>query len=440
MNLFSPDASPPGHPYWWDGVGEQPDLSSAPPDRTDVLIIGGGYTGLSAAITCADAGARVTVVDAWRPGAGASTRNGGMFGAHPRLPFETVQKRFGEDAARGIYAEARSAYDFTHQLIEREAIDCDFAITGRIQMAWTKAQFEAQKKLVAAITARADFNMEIIDRDALQRDINTARYFGAIRFPDHAGLQPRKFHDGLLTAALKRGVTIVRDCPVETLKRTPTGFEAVTSNGTVRCERAILATNGYTRGRFGWFRRRVFPLPSYLIATQPLSPETIRQLAPAGRMMVETRARHSYFRVSPDGSRIIFGGRASMTQIDPQRAAKRLHQTMCGIWPDMHDIKLTHSWGGNTGYSFTHMPHVGVRDGLHYALGYSGSGVAVAPYLGMKVAHRCLGHEDAGQTAYSATHLTTNPLHWGGKPHFMKLTDWWYRNVVDVREDRSARN
>ncbi|MCC0041593.1 MAG: FAD-binding oxidoreductase [Rhodobiaceae bacterium] len=437
MSLFAADCAAPGHPYWWDGVAAFPQLPDRAPETCDVLIVGAGYTGLSAAIVCADAGARVTVVDAGAPGQGASSRNGGMFGAHPRLAFETVQKHFGIEVARGIYAEASQAYAFTRGLIEREAIDCDFTACGRIQMAWTPGHFAAQKRLVANIKAVADFNMEIVDRDALASEIRTDRYYGAILFPEHGGLQPRKFHDGLLKAVLARGVTVVRDCPVEELARSGADFVARTPAGDVRAQRAIMATNGYTRGGHGWLRRRVFPLPSYLIATEPLDAERIAALAPGRRMMVETRARHSYFRVSPEGSRIVFGGRAAITQISPQRAAARLHETMCGIWPSLRDVRLTHCWSGNTGFSFNHMPHVGSHDGVFHAIGFSGSGVVMAPYLGMKVAYQMLGDE-RGQTAYSGTHLATRPYHFGGSPWFLHPGEFWYRNVVDRREDAEA--
>ena len=150
-------------------------------------------------------------------------------------------------------------------------------------------------------------------------------------------------------------------------------------------------------------------------------------------MMVETRARHSYFRVSPDDTRILFGGRASMVNIDMAEAARRQHATMCEVWPALHDVKLTHVWTGNTGFSFSHMPTVGAHDGIHYAMGYSGSGTVMAPYLGAKAACRALGLPE-GETAYTRTRLRTRWFHRGGQPHFLRPADLWYRNWVDRRE------
>jgi glycine/D-amino acid oxidase-like deaminating enzyme len=438
VSLFAPGSPTPGRPFWWDDGGPAPDLPSRAGERADVLVIGAGYTGLSAAIACADAGARTIVVDAHAPGEGASTRNGGMFGAHPRLPYETVVRRFGTDCARGIYSEARAAFDFTRGLIERERIDCDFEQTGRIQMAWTRSDFEAQKKLVAAITSVSDIRMEVVERDELSREIETRRYFGAIRFPDHAALHPRKFHDGLLSAALRRGVEVVRDCPVRGLRQSGGQFEVDTAGGRVMAGKVILATNGYTEGPFGWVRRRVFPVPSFLIATEELPADLLAELAPGKRMMVETRARHCYYRLSPDGRRILFGGRAALVPISPERAAARLHGAMTDIWPRLAGTRITHSWSGNTGYAFNHLPHVGVWEGVHYALGYSGSGVALAPYLGMKAAYQALG-DPRGETAYGRTGLRASPVHPGGPPLFLRAVDLWYTHVVDRRQDAAAK-
>ena len=155
-------------------------------------------------------------------------------------------------------------------------------------------------------------------------------------------------------------------------------------------------------------------------------------------MMVETRARHSYFRLSPDGTRILFGGRASMVHVDLQEAARRLKQTMCEIWPELRDVKLSHVWTGNTGYSFEHMPNVGDDRGLHHAMGFSGSGTVMAPYLGAKAAYQAMG-DSRGETAYSSTRLTRHWLHPFRRPHFLHAADAWYRGWVDRRETWASR-
>lgn len=419
-----------GLPYWWEAGAPLPDLPDTPPARAEILIIGAGFTGLSAAITARRAGADVVVIDAGVPGQGASSRNGGMCGAHSRVAFAAMVKSFGKDVARRVFAEMPEAFAYTSALIRDEGIDCGFEVTGRIQLATTRRQFDDLVTLAQTLKAEAGYEAQVVPRDELGAHINTNCYMGGLYYPEHGGLQPRQFHDGLMAIALSEGVEIVQNCPVEGLQRAGAGFEATTRGGLVRAGRVILATNGYTRHPFGWFTRRVFPLPSFIIATEPLAKDRIDRLAPGRRMMVETRVKHSYYRISPDGSRIIFGGRAGLVPYGPEFAGARLRRTMLEIWPELEDVAITHSWRGYTGFTHEHTPNVGCHDGLYYAMGYSGSGVAMAPYLGMKAAYRALGDE-RGATAFADTTMATRPYHPGGWPWFLAPGELWYRQVID---------
>ena len=435
-DLFSKDAARPGDPYWWEGM-EWPVLDGALPERVELLVIGAGYTGLSAAIAAHDTGASVAVLDAGQPGQGASTRNGGMVGAHPRLPWETLMREFGAATADAVFAEAAPALDWVHAFMEREGVECDYEQCGRVQMAYTPTHFAGQKRLVERLHEKSRVKAEILDRDAMQSEIRTPLYKGAILFPEHGALNPAKYHRGMLDAVLRRDIPLIGNCAVKRWERGE-GFDVVTERGRVKADKLVLATNGYTPGAFGWFSRRIFPLPSYIIATEPLSANLIGDLAPGRRTMVETRARHSYFRLSPDGTRMLYGGRASMVNVDLHKAAARLHQTMCEVWPEMADVKVSHVWTGNTGFSFRQMPHVGEHDGVHYAMGYSGSGTVMAPYLGAKAALRALGDPE-GDTSFAKTALRPSLMHAGGTPHFLKAANAWYRGWVDGAETRAAR-
>jgi glycine/D-amino acid oxidase-like deaminating enzyme len=427
-----------GIPYWWEGGAPLPDLPERVDGRADLAIIGAGYTGLSAAITAARAGAKVTVIDAIIPGQGASTRNGGMIGAHTRIAFDRLKRSFGEAAALAVLKEAPEAYAFTREFIQSENINCDFQEVGRIVLASTRAAQAEQAQTAALLKAKTGYELGLVGRKELAAHIKTDAYAGGLFYRDHGGLQPRKFHDGLMALALREGVEVVQNTPITALNGRAGAFEVVTQNGSLKADKVILATNGYTSKPFTWLTRRVFPLPSFIIATEELPAETINRIAPARRMMVETRARHSYYRISPDGRRIIFGGRAGMVPYGPDLAARRLKATMVEIWPELQDVKITHSWRGYTGFTFEQMPHVGVWRGRHFALGYSGSGVAMAPYLGMKVAYQAL--DDArGKTAYSLTTPTTRFWHPGGWPFFLAAGELWYRQVVDRVEEAARR-
>ena len=435
--LFASDAAEPGHPYWWDGI-EWPTLDAPPPDAVELLVIGAGYTGLSAAIAAHDAGAKVAVIDAGQPGQGASTRNGGMFGAHPRLRWAALQQKFGEDTADAIFGEVAPALHWVRDLIACEDINCDYEQTGRIQLAWTESHFANQRQLAKTVAEKSTVRIDVLKKDELGSEIKTDVYKGGIVFPEHGALHPAKFHHGLLDAVLRRGISVTAASPALKLAKDASGFRVTTPQKTIKATKIVLATNGYTSSPFNWFARRVFPLPSFLIATEPLSSNLIGEIAPGRRMMVETRARHSYFRISPDGTRILFGGRAAMVDIDLKKAAARLHATMTEVWLELNDTKLTHVWTGNTGYSFNHVPTVGEHDGIHYAMGFSGSGTVLAPYLGAKAALQALGDPN-GETAYSQTQLQPRWFHSGGRPHFLRAANIWYRNWVDGAENRAAR-
>ncbi len=426
-----------GQPYWWDDA-TWVSLPDPPPAKVDLLIIGAGFTGLSAAIAAHDAGAKVAVIDAGQPGKGASTRNGGMTGAHPRNGWDDLNRDYGAQVADGLFAEAQKALDFALGLIDQENIECDLQATGRIQLAWTPAHLENQKKTAAHVQRFTPDGCKMIPRAGLGDHINTPQYHGGLYFPGHYALHPWKYHNGMLQAVLNRDIPVSSDCAAQSVARNGAGFVVKTDKGSIQADKIVLGTNGYTKGPFHWFTRRVFPLPSFIIATQQISPNLLGELAPGKRMMVETRARHSYFRLSPDGTRILFGGRASMVHLNPAQAAKRLHATMVEVWPQLADTKVTHAWSGNTGYTFSHMPNVGSHDGIHYSMGYSGSGTVMAPYLGMKAAYQALG-DDRGQTFYSHTTLRRHWMHPGGQPHFLKAANMWYRTYVDRAENWAAR-
>ena len=426
-----------GQPYWWDAVTPRVTEGELP-ETCDLLVIGAGYTGLSATIAGHDAGAKVCVIDADIPGIGASSRNGGMVGAPPRFSWDILKTRFGKDVADQIFEEASTSFEWLQDLLTRENIDCDFQKTGRIQMAWTKAQFENQRRLVNTLKNKSRIKVDLVERDTLKTEVGTDRYFGGMVYADHAGLHPAKYHAGLLAAVERRGIPVVSHCPAQSWAREGSRFTVSTPKGYIQANKVVLATNGYTPESFKWHKRRVFPLPSYIIATEELSPNLIGELAPGRRMMVETRARHSYYRISPDGKRLLWGGRAAMVPYRLDKAAARLKATMVEIWPQLANTRLSHVWTGNTGYSFNHMPHVGVSDGIHYAMGYSGSGTVMAPYLGAKAAYRAIG-DARGETAYSSTTLKTNPIHPLAKPHFLHAADFWYHNWVDRWETRKGR-
>ena len=433
------EVAPLGRPYWAEGAPEAPevdrDLGFLAGDP-EAVVIGAGFTGLSAALEMARRGVRVVVLEAGEPGAGASTVNGGMIGSPHGLGGPAAVARYGEALADRLFAEGREGFEWTVSLIEREGIACDFHRWGRLRLAWNRDHFKAMRTEAEMLSARG-WPIEVIGREGLAQEIGSDRYVGGVLHPDHGGLNPRRFHDGLLRAALKAGARVVAGCPVEGLGRTRSGFALRTPLGRIETDAVIAATNGYTPGCLRWISDRCFPLPSFQIATAPLPEGMAARIAPGRRMMVESRRRHGYFRLSPDGTRLLYGGRASLHPIPMARAKATLRRLMAETYPELARHPVSHVWTGSLGFTFARHPHVGRREGVWFAMGYSGNGVALSPWLGRKAALGALGAPEGG-TAFSETEFETRP--WRGlmRAGLMPVASLMQR-PIDWRENRQAR-
>jgi glycine/D-amino acid oxidase-like deaminating enzyme len=187
----------------------------------------------------------------------------------------------------------------------------------------------------------------------------------------------------------------------------------------------LVATNGYTGTLTPWLRRRVIPIGSYIIATEPLAPALVARLLPTDRVVTDSRRVVYYYRSSPDRSRILFGGRVSLAETDPRITAPRLHHELTNIFPDLANVRVSHSWAGFVAYTFDTMAHKGTHDGVDYALGYCGSGVALSGYLGMRCGQRVVGLAE-GRTAFDDLPFPTRPFY-SGNPWFLAPTLGFYR-------------
>ncbi len=412
-------------PWWWEAAPRPTTPPSALPAEADVVVVGSGYTGLSAALTLARAGRSVLVCEAEDPGAGASARNGGMIGSGHRTSFAALTTRYGEAAATALLREGDNALEFTTGLIGDEAIDCHFHRSGRFRAACRAADYDTIGREIDILRDKIGLDADMVSRADQQREVATDFYHGGCVYHRHGALHPGLFHLGLLDRALGAGAIVAGRTPVIAIDRAGPAFRVKTPGGTIAAGNVIIATNGYTGGITPALRRRVIPLSSYIIATEELSAERIRAIIPSRRMIVEDRALHGYYRPSPDGRRILFGGRAALHAIDPRRAGRRLFRYLVDLFPDLSAVRISHSWGGHIAYTWRAMPHIGCRDGIHYALGYCGSGVAMAPYLGFRVAHKVLGTAD-GDTAFDGIEFPAVPLN-AGHPRLLPAIDLYYR-------------
>ena len=407
-------------PYWWDAA-PRPDVPRSPlPERADVVIFGAGYTGLTAAIVLARAGRSVLVVDKGEIGVGCSSRNGGQIGAGVKPGFGELTKRYGRDSAVAIMREGYASVDYITGFIEAEKIDCDFRVCGRFVGAHRPNRYEQMAKNFESIKDVVPIEWHMVPKSELHQESGTDAYHGGAVLPLHAGLQPAKFVNGLYDRAAAAGAQIATETLVIGIDTTSAGAAVVTNRGKVAARDVIVATNDYTSRLTPGLQRRVIPIGSYMIATEEIPDDLMRRLIPKDRVMNDTRKVIYYYRPSPDHKRVVFGGRVALKETDPLISGPRLHGVMAGIWPELKETKISHSWMGFVAYTFDHLPHIGQRDGVWYSMGYCGSGVASASYLGHKLAHKMLG-DAQGQTAFDNLSFPTRPLY-TGDPWFLYQT------------------
>lgn len=423
------------HAYWLDQLGPAPDLPADLPGKVDVLVVGAGYTGLNAAVQTARGGRATLILDAEDPGFGCSTRNGGQIGTGVKPSLEKLTARFGADRAREIRGEGDRALDWIGEFISAEGLDCDFRRSGRFHAAHTPRHYEELVRDAEKMRVREGTESFAVPRAKQRNELGTDSYFGGVVFPRHGALHPAKYQRELLRVALGAGAQVVGHCPVLAIERNGTSFEVRTAKGVVQARDVIVATNGYTTNLVPWLRRRVIPIGSYVIVTEELPQNLVDSLFPTDRVASDTCKVIYYYRATPDRRRISFGGRVSAGETDPRVSAPRLYEAMCRIFPELRAHGISHAWSGTVAYSFDELPHTGVHDGIHYALGYCGSGVAMGSYLGMRAGQKVLGRKD-GRTALDGLPHPTRPLY-TGRPWFLPAAVAWYR-WKDARQHRKA--
>jgi glycine/D-amino acid oxidase-like deaminating enzyme len=397
----------------WMQDSDKPALSDqAVPSQVDVLIVGAGYTGLSAARETAAAGRSTLVLDCAEFGGGCSSRNGGQVAYSIKPSFQTLKSRHGAEIALRICREGRQAVADLRSMAREDGVDCDWRDDGCFYGAHTPRHFEAMVRDAGEDAAGLEQKISIVPRSQQRTEIASDFYYGGLVYHEDASVNPMRLLLSLLRRARERSAVVIDRCPVSAVRSAGRGFEVLTPRGMVQARQVLLATNGYSGPLSPWHQRRVIPIGSYQIATQPLGRERVRALIPNGRNIYDSRRVVVYFRPSPDGERIIFGGRAALSEKNPLACVSRLQAMMARIFPQLKSAPISHAWAGWVAYTFDKLPHLGMRNGMYYCMGYCGQGVPLATFYGKRIGQQMLGLAQ-GRTALDGLEFASRPYYFG---------------------------
>ncbi len=411
-----------GRCLWSDAEAPSaPGRTAPPPDRVDVAIVGGGYTGLAAALALARRGVAVAVLERHRLGWGASGRNGGFVLPGFQHGLHALVTRWGESRARWLFHRSLEAVRSLESLVAAETIACDHTRCGSLLLAARPRHLAGLERERRCLERLVGHETVLLGAGELAREIGTRRYHGGLVDPSGAALHPAAYCAGLAAAAERAGARLHEGAGVTAVRRANGGITLVTAAGPVRAHQVLVATDGCTGPPFRRLRRRVVPVGSHIIATAPLEPGLAARLIPAGRVMSDTRHLLHYFRLSP-GGHLLFGGRCSLAPIATARAARMLGAAMRTVFPELAGSPIDYAWSGQVGFTLDRLPHAGRLDGVHYAVGYGGHGVALATWLGTRMGEALAG---AGEVPDLGP-LRPVPLY-DGWPWFLPLVDAYYR-------------
>jgi glycine/D-amino acid oxidase-like deaminating enzyme len=419
--------------YWTASAPAYQPRGADLPAQCDVAIVGGGFTGLSAALALARRGASVVVLEAGeRVAAEASGRNGGHVNNGLAVDYAEVAAKVGVARARAWYHAYDAAVDAVERIVRDEAIDCDFARHGKLKMATRPAHLDALARSAERLVADGvDTDVQILDASQVRAEVASDRFFGGLLYKRSGQMHMGRFAHGLAQAAERSGAGIHIGSCVTRLERIDRSHvhRVHTSRGTLRAAQVLLA-NGAARhggyGSFGWLRRRIVPIGSFIVVTEPLGAERAHALLRERRTYTTVANIHHYFRLTPD-HRLVFGGRARFAVSSPTSDAKSgeiLRAGMIEMFPQLQGVRLDYCWGGLVDMTRDRLPYAGERDGLYYSTGYSGHGTQMSVLMGERMAAVMAGN--AAANPWQGRPWSAIPGH-VGPPWFLPAVGLYYR-------------
>jgi glycine/D-amino acid oxidase-like deaminating enzyme len=422
---------------FWSTTVDSPSVSVSNeiPDSVDVAVVGAGYCGLSAARTLAKRGVNVAVFEAETFGWGASSRNGGMVLTGLKLPVPTLIKRYGREVVRKMYAASLETIDCVERIVREEKIDCNFSRCGHLEVACKQSHFDGYEESAQLVEREFKHELHIVSKNELLNEIGSNIYFGGMVDESSAGLNPARYVAGLASAAQRTGallferaqVTSVVEEKISAAKR----YRVQTSRGAVTAREVILASGAYTAEATPALRKKIIPIGSYIIATEVLPSDLARELSPRNRMIYDSKHFLYYYRLTPD-NRMLFGGRAAFFPANEntvRQSAEILRRGMIDVYPQLRDTRVEFVWGGTLDFTLDVMPHAGKIDGMYFAAGFAGHGVAAATWLGAKLAGLICG--DKNDIPFDGIKFSDAPFGLrSGNTWALPLAGAWYK-VLD---------
>jgi glycine/D-amino acid oxidase-like deaminating enzyme len=402
------------------------------PETVDVAVIGSGFTGLSAARTLAKRGAKVAVIEAETIGWGASSRNGGMVLTGMKLSVRKLISMYGHERTQRMYAASLASIDCVEQIVQEEGIDCNFSRCGHLEVACKQKHFDDYARQAEVIAREFNHKLRVVQRNQLNAEIGSSIYYGGMVDEISAGCNPARYVAGLGRAAMKAGVQVFERSRVQTIGRQSrngdTGWNVSTSRGSIWAHEVFAGTSGYTGHATPFLQKKIIPIGSFIITTEVLPEALARELSPRNRMIYDSKNYLYYYRLTPD-RRMLFGGRAAFFPENDRtirRSAEILRRGMIEVYPQLADAKVDYVWGGTLDFAFDIMPHAGEINGVYYALGYAGHGVAMATYQGQRIAELMAGEEP--ENPFVGIPFPGAPLGlYNGTPWFLPLAGVWYK-------------
>lgn len=358
--------------------------------RTDVVVIGAGITGCSAALHLAKRGFEVAVLEARSVGYGASGRSGGqtIFGLAAGQP--ALIEQVGRADARRLFDMSVEALELTQTLIREHGIDCDYR-PNHVHVATKPRQVGEVRAWVEELHREYGYDSaQFLDRDALQAHVRSPRYLGGLIDPRSGHLHPLKYTRGLARAAEAAGARIFENTAALHFEE-GTEIKVRTSGGIVRCRHLVLCANAYVGALAPRLARRILGVGTYIIATQPLPPTRARSLLPSNAAVADMNWILDYFRLSAD-FRILFGGRVSYSAWEPPGLAESMRRRLLRVFPDAADLEVEYTWGGYLDITMSRAPDFGrLAPNIFYLQGFSGHGMTLTALAGKLVSEALAG-------------------------------------------------